>query len=150
MKISIGSDHGGFQLKEFLKERLTGEGHEITDRGCPDPSSVDYPDIAFDVSKDVAGGFHQLGILICGTGIGMSNAASRVDGIVAALCTNAYMAEMARKHNDANILCLGGRVVGDELAWSIVLAFLDNEPLRNEKYIRRRKKVADGSTFRED
>jgi ribose 5-phosphate isomerase B len=102
---------------------------------------VDYPDIALSVCSDVTDGRSDIGVLICGTGIGMSNAANKVRGIVAALCTNEYMARMARQHNDANVLVLGGRVVGDELAFSIVEAFLSSEPLMEERYVRRRDKV---------
>lgn len=142
MRLSLGSDHGGFPLKEEIHSRLRAEGHEVMDEGCPSPDAVDYPDIAFTVADDVVKGRADLGILFCGTGIGMSNAASRVDGIVAALCTNSFMARMSRLHNGANILCLGGRVVGDELAWDIVKTFIENVPLTDEKYIRRRGKVS--------
>lgn len=144
MKISVGADHGGFHLKEVLRERLEREGHEVTDRGAFDPSSVDYPDIAFLVANDVKDGGAERGILICGTGIGMSNAASRVEGIVAALCTNEFMARMARFHNDANVLCMGARVIGDEVAWAITKEFLSHDPMTDDKYIRRRNKVAEG------
>ncbi len=141
MIISIGSDHGGFELKQELSRRLKDLDHKVFDRGCSSPESVDYPDIASLVASDIVSGKAQTGILICGTGIGMCNAASRIDGIIAALCTNSYMSKMARLHNDANILCLGGRVVGSELAWDITTSFLNNEPLMDEKYIRRRNKV---------
>lgn len=144
MKLSIGSDHGGFILKEELRSRLEKEGHEVKDHGSFGPGSVDYPDIAYDLSSEIANGSSELGILICGTGIGMSNAASRVEGIVAALCTNQYMAKMARNHNDANVLCLGARVVGDELAFAIVKEFLASGPMTDDKYIRRRGKVGQG------
>lgn len=143
MILALGSDHGGFELKEVLKKRLTESGNEVLDRGCFSDDAVDYPDVASKVANDIISGKAQLGILVCGTGIGMSNAASRVDGIIAALCTNSYMARMARLHNDANILCLGGRVVGQELAWDIVEQFLSNDPLMDDKYIRRRSKVDD-------
>ncbi|MBN1390455.1 MAG: ribose 5-phosphate isomerase B [Candidatus Thermoplasmatota archaeon] len=142
MKISLGADHGGFQLKEFLKRRLSEEGHDILDRGTFDPSPVDYPDIAFRVAQDVFQG--STGILVCGTGIGMCNAASRMEGMIAALCTNEYMARMARLHNDANVLCLGARVIGDELALSVTRVFLETPSLNDEKYVRRREKVARG------
>ncbi len=142
MILSLGSDHGGFPLKVDICDRLRKEGHEVIDVGCPSPDAVDYPDIAFSVADDVVRGRADLGILICGTGIGMGNAASRVNGIIAALCTNSFMARMSRLHNDANVLCLGGRVVGDELAWDIVKTFIENVPLTDEKYIRRRGKVS--------
>ena len=141
MLLSLGSDHGGFELRKELLVLLQNEGHELIVRGNDDGSPVDYPDIAYQVSADVLEKRSELGILICGTGIGMSNAASRVDGITAALCCNSYMARMARLHNDANILCLGGRVLGTELAWDIVTEFIVNTPLMDEKYIIRRKKV---------
>ena len=141
MLLSLGSDHGGFELRKELLVLLQNEGHELIVRGNDDGSPVDYPDIAYQVSADVLEKRSELGILICGTGIGMSNAASRVDGITAALCCNSYMARMARLHNDANILCLGGRVLGTELAWDIVTEFIANTPLMDEKYIIRRKKV---------
>jgi ribose 5-phosphate isomerase B len=140
-RISIGSDHGGFDLKEVLMKRLSDNGSEVLDKGCIDRSAVDYPDIALAVCSDVVEGRADTGILICGTGIGMSNAANKVRGIVAALCTNEYMARMARAHNDANVLVLGGRVVGDELAWAITRSFLSSEPLSDERYVRRREKV---------
>lgn len=144
MKISIGADHGGFELKEIIKKRLEHSGYQVTDRGAFDPNSVDYPDVAFQVANDVKKGEYERGILICGTGIGMSNAASKVEGVVAALCTNEYMARMARFHNDANVLCMGARVIGDEVAWSITKEFLENDPMTDDKYLRRRKKVAEG------
>ena len=138
MKLVIGSDHGGFELKEILVEYLKTKGHELDDKGCYDTNAVDYPEIAFKVCEPVAGGEAPLGILVCGTGIGMSNAAGKVKGIIAALCTDPYMAKMSRQHNDANILCLGGRVTGSELAKEIVDAWLSNVPLMDEKYQRRR------------
>ncbi|MGA1822439.1 MAG: ribose 5-phosphate isomerase B [Thermoplasmatota archaeon] len=143
MKISIGSDHGGYNLKEIIVQKLMNHGFEIIDRGSHDLYPVDYPDIAAVVSTDIMNGRADRGILICGTGIGMCNAASRFDGITAALCTNGYMARMARLHNDANILCMGGRVVGDEIAWEMTRIFLETDPLTDEKYVRRRKKVGD-------
>lgn len=144
MKISLGCDHGGFHLKETIKRRLEENGFDILDRGSFDASPVDYPDTAFRVAADIRDGVSERGILICGTGIGMSNAASRVEGVVAALCTGEYMARMARQHNDANVLCMGARVIGDEVAWGITMAFLENEALTDDKYERRRRKVAGG------
>ncbi len=142
MKISIGSDHGGYHLKEELRSRLEEDGYDVTDKGSFDERSVDYPDIAMDLALDISSGSSDLGILVCGTGIGMSNAVSRMDGMIAALCTNEYMARMSRLHNAANVLCLGGRVIGDELAWAITKEFLSTSPLTDERYVRRRKKVS--------
>lgn len=123
MKIAIGADHAGYHLKEALREGILAE-YEVLDFGTHSPERTDYPLYAFAVGEAVAGGEADLGILICGTGIGMSMAASRVPGIRAALCTNVYMAKMARAHNDANVLCLGGRVIGPGLAEEIVRTFL--------------------------
>ncbi|HEY89678.1 MAG TPA: ribose 5-phosphate isomerase B [Thermoflexia bacterium] len=128
MKLVIGSDHGGYALKEVVKAYLLEQGHAVSDRGTDDgETSVDYPDYGRAVAADVAAGKYACGIVICGTGIGISLAANKVHGIRAALCTDPYMARMARMHNDANILALGGRVVGPGLALAIVAAFLDSE-----------------------
>lgn len=143
LRLTIGSDHGGYQLKEFLKGMLTTSGAIVIDRGNYGPDPVDYPDIATLVCSDIREGRADLGVLVCGTGIGMSNAANKVTGIVAALCFNEYMARMARMHNDANVLCLGGRVIGDETAWAVLESFLLARPLMDEKYLRRRRKVGE-------
>jgi len=123
VKIAIGADHAGYHLKEALREGILA-AYEVLDFGTHSPERTDYPRYAFAVGEAVAEGKADLGILICGTGIGMSMAASRVPGIRAALCTNVYMARMARAHNDANVLCLGGRVIGVGLAEEIVRTFL--------------------------
>jgi ribose 5-phosphate isomerase B len=126
MRLAIAADHGGFDLKEHLASWLSGrEGLEIIDLGTHDGAAVDYPDLAHRLIAAVIDGNCQRGVLVCGTGIGMSIAANRRVGIRAALCTDPYMARMAREHNDANVLCLGGRVVGPSLAEEIVRAFLD-------------------------
>ncbi|NLH51069.1 MAG: ribose 5-phosphate isomerase B [Myxococcales bacterium] len=124
MRLVIACDHGGLALKNTLKEMLAGSGHELLDIGTHTEESVDYPDFGKLAAEMVAGGEVERGILICGTGIGMSITANKVRGIRAALCTNEFMAKMARRHNDANMLVLGGRVLGDELAKEIVAAFL--------------------------
>jgi ribose 5-phosphate isomerase B len=105
MKIALGSDHGGYQLKENLKEYLKGLNVEYIDFGCENEKSVDYPDIGFKVAIEVKSGKYDRGILICGTGIGMSVVANKVRGIRAALCYNEFTARCAREHNDANIKC---------------------------------------------
>ena len=125
--IAIGCDHGGFELKEELKKRLTEEGYATLDQGIETLHSVDYPDIAVKVAHAVTGGEADCGILICGTGIGMSIAANKVRGIRAALCTDCYSARMTKEHNDANIITLGARTIGVELAWEIVKAYLGAE-----------------------
>lgn len=124
--IVIGSDHGAFALKEELIDYLKGKGFDVKDMGCYSPESVDYPDIAQAACEEIK---KQgcLGILLCGTGIGISISANKVAGIRAALCSDPYSAGMAREHNNAQVLCMGGRVVGPELAKSIVDAFLNSE-----------------------
>jgi ribose 5-phosphate isomerase B len=107
MRIGIGSDHRGLELKVKVVEYLKGMGHEALDCGAYDERSVDYPDVAQEVGQNVAGGWFERGILICGTGIGMSIAANKIAGVRAALCCDTFMAERARKHNDANVLCMG-------------------------------------------
>lgn len=124
MRIAIGADQGGYELKQPIAEYLIAEGHEVSDLGIYRLESVDYPDIAALVARAVAAGEAERGIIICGTGIGMSLAANKVRGIRAALCTDCYMARMAREHNDAQILCLGGRVLGIGSALDIVRVFL--------------------------
>ncbi|MCF0146111.1 MAG: ribose 5-phosphate isomerase B, partial [Eubacterium sp.] len=110
--IGIGSDHGGFQLKEELKAHLESRGFEVKDFGAYDESSCDYADIAEPVARAVASGECERAILVCGTGIGMCMAANKVKGIRAAVCSDCFSAKLTREHNDCNVLCLGGRVVG--------------------------------------
>ena len=124
-RIAIASDHGGFELKEELKRALAGGDLALADLGCGSAAeSVDYPDYAGALCDEILAGRAERGILVCGTGIGMSIAANRRRGIRAALCWDPHTARMAREHNDANVLCLGGRVVGPALALEIALAFL--------------------------
>ena len=127
MRIAIGSDHGGFELKEIIVEYLKEKGYEVTDYGIKENERVDYPDYAKIVADAVVEKKEDLGILICGTGLGMSIAANKIKGIRAACVSETFSAKMARQHNDANILCFGGRVVGDEVAKTIVDAFLEAE-----------------------
>ena len=128
MKIAIGSDHAGFELKESLFEALDIEGAEVVDVGTENKNdSVDYPDFANKVSSLVLKGTADYGVLICGSGIGMSMAANRYPGVRAALCTDGLSAELARKHNDANILCLGARVLGSDTAKRALHRFLNTE-----------------------
>lgn len=124
MKVAIGCDHGGIDLKDIVKSVLTDLGHEVDDQGCYSSESVDYPDFAKAVSMQVKDGACERGILICGTGIGMSMAANRIPGIRAALCHEPFSARMSREHNDANILCLGARVIGQGLAADIVQTWM--------------------------
>ena len=125
--LAIGSDHGGFELKEHIKKYLDEKGVAYKDFGCYDESSVDYPDIAEAVCKSTNDGESENGILVCGTGIGISIAANKIDGIRAAHCHDIYSAEMTKRHNNANVICMGGRVIGRELAFKIVDAWLGAE-----------------------
>jgi ribose 5-phosphate isomerase B len=125
MKLVIGSDHGGFALKENIKGYLQEEGIEFTDYGTMTPERCDYPVIAKKVAEAVADGTFDRGILICGTGIGIGIAANKVHGIRAALCHDCFSAEYSRRHNDANILTMGERVIGPGLAREIVKIWLN-------------------------
>lgn len=125
MKIALGSDHAGFELKESVKRLLTTEGIQVHDRGTHSPESVDYPDFARAVGEDVVRRKAEFGILVCGTGIGMSMSANKIPGIRAAKADTEYEAEMARAHNDANVLCLGARVTDAAAAEKLVRKFLE-------------------------
>ena len=126
LKIAIGADHGGFRLKEAIIEYLRGKNIEFNDFGTFDEESCNYPDIAKKVSQEVAAGNFNKGILICGTGIGVSIVANKFKGIRAALCADTFSAKASRAHNDANILCLGQRVTGEGLALEILEAWLNS------------------------
>lgn len=125
--ISIGCDHGGFELKEIIKGFLSEKGFLFTDEGTYNTNSVDYPDIAKKVCTKVQKGEAEFGILICGTGIGMNICANKYKGIRAAQCSDTFSAKMTRRHNNTNVITMGGRVIGTELAKEIVLEFLTNE-----------------------
>lgn len=127
LMIAIGSDHAGFELKEKLKIKLEDLGYETYDMGTFDKNPVDYPLIAYDVAKEVAAGNYDKGIIICGSGIGVAIAANKIPGIRAATCNDLYSAKMSRKHNDANILTMGGRVIGEDLAYEIAKTWLETE-----------------------
>lgn len=135
--IAIGCDHGGFEIKEKIRIYLENNHIIFKDFGTNGTASVDYPEFAKKVSASVSSGESKFGILICGTGIGVSIAANKIKGIRAALCHNVHYAQMAKKHNDANILCLGGREITDKEAIDIVNAFLNTkfESGRHEKRI---------------
>ncbi|MEN8143015.1 MAG: ribose 5-phosphate isomerase B [Thermodesulfobacteriota bacterium] len=124
MKIAIGCDHGGFDVKAQVVELVSSLGHEVLDHGCDSEQSVNYPDFARTVCDSVVESTADRGILICGTGIGMSMAANRHESIRAALCHELFTAAMSREHNDANVLCLGARVVGPGLILEIVKTWL--------------------------
>ena len=143
MRIAIGCDHRGLNLKQFAVKLITEAEHSYEDFGCYTTDSVDYPDIAKKVAEAVAKGYFERGILICGTGIGMSIAANKVKGIRAALCHDAFSARRARQHNDANILCLGAREEQEqEPVAEIVEAFLTGE-FEGGRHQRRVDKIRD-------
>ena len=139
--IAIGSDHGGFALKQAIMAHLEQRGLAYKDFGTYTADSCDYPVYGKAVAHAVADGECERGILICGTGIGISITANKVPGIRAAVCTDCFTAEATRQHNDANILALGGRVVGEGLALKIVDTFLDTPFSNDERHIRRIRKI---------
>ncbi|MDD2717732.1 MAG: ribose 5-phosphate isomerase B [Candidatus Wallbacteria bacterium] len=124
MIIAIGSDHAGFEYKEIIREHLTSMSHEVQDLGTNSTERCDYPDFAEKVAKAVVSGKAGLGILVCGTGIGMSISANKVRGCRAALVSDSLTARLSREHNDANVLCLGSRIIGIETAKDAVNAFI--------------------------
>ncbi len=136
MKIIIGCDHGGFELKAKIAPLLISEGHEVLDIGVDSLESVDYPLYAVRVGKAVAGGEADRGVLICGSGIGMCIAANRVPGVRAVNASEPYSAKMSRHHNDSNVLCLGGRFIGLDMAVEIVSVWL-KEPFDGGRHERR-------------
>ncbi len=127
MRIAIGADHGGFEMKGMIRELVEQLGHSVEDVGCSNSDSVDYPVFAQNVCELVLETNCEAGILICGTGIGMSMAANRNGSIRAAVCTEEFTARMSREHNDANVLCLGARVIGPDIAKEIVKVWLSTE-----------------------
>lgn len=149
MKIAIGCDHGGFEHKNAIMEHLKERGFTVTDFGIYENKSVDYPDIALPVAKSVASGENDLGILVCGTGIGMSLAANKVRGIRAAVCSDHFSAKYTRLHNNANILCLGGRVIGIGTALELADLFVDTafEGGRHQKRIDKITAIEQSESF---
>lgn len=138
-KIVVGSDHGGFEYKEIIKDYLTNKGYEVVDVGCYDTNRVDYPDIAKEAAALVI--LENIpGILVCGTGIGIGIAANKCHGIRAALANDVYSAQMSREHNDANILTLGQRVIGEGLMLAIVDKWLET-PFLGDRHTKRVEKI---------
>ena len=135
--IAIGSDHGGYELRQEIMKHLEKRGLEYKDFGCDTPASTDYPIYGKKVAEAVASGECEKGILICGTGIGISMAANKVNGVRAAVCSEPTSARLTREHNNANILAIGARIVGDELAKDIVRTFLTTEYSNGERHERR-------------
>lgn len=127
MRVALGADHGGFCLKEIIKRHIVQQDIEVEDFGTDSLDSVDYPDYSSRVGRAVTDGCADFGILVCGTGNGMAIAANKIPGIRAAVCTDSYMALMARRHNNANVLALGERVTGEGLALEMVDIFLSSQ-----------------------
>jgi ribose 5-phosphate isomerase B len=140
MKIGIGCDHAGLELKNEIIQLLRGLGIECIDYGTNSPESVDYPDFGEKVAEAVSSGKIDRGILICGTGIGMSIVANKFPRVRASLCNDLFTAQMSRRHNDANILVLGGRIVGKDLAKAIVRTWMET-PFEGERHSMRLKKI---------
>ncbi|KEQ25210.1 ribose 5-phosphate isomerase B [Paenibacillus tyrfis] len=141
MKIAMGADHAGYRLKDELKPLIESLGHEVQDYGCSGADSVDYPDYALAVCEKVATGDADKGILICGTGIGMTIAANKVPGIRCALVHDLFSAKATREHNDSNVLALGERVIGPGVAQEIVKIWLETEFSEGERHRNRVNKV---------
>ncbi|MDR5587725.1 MULTISPECIES: ribose 5-phosphate isomerase B [Clostridium] len=142
MKLAIGCDHGGFELKQEIIKFLESEGHEVKDFGTHSTESCDYPDIALPVAEAVVAKEFELGILVCGTGIGIGIAANKVAGIRAALCSDTFSAHATRQHNNANILTLGQRVVGTGLALDIVKTFISSK-FEGDRHQKRIDKISE-------
>lgn len=141
MRLIIASDHGGLRLKNELVELLKKGGHDVEDLGTHTDASCDYPDFAHALAKGILEKRAERGILVCGTGVGMSIAANRHTGIRAVVCSDTYTAKLSRDHNDANVLCIGERVVGSGLAWEIVSAWVAEPASANERHVKRRAKI---------
>ena len=142
MKIVVGSDHAAYELKEAIKAKLISEGHEVIDVGCDSTESVDYPKYGHAVGRAVASGEAERGIAVCGSGIGISIACNKVPGIRAALCTSVEMAEMCRRHNNANVVCMGARMISRELAFDIVDTWMTTD-FEAGKHLRRINEIED-------
>ncbi|WP_422485115.1 ribose 5-phosphate isomerase B [Gudongella sp. DL1XJH-153] len=142
MIIGIGSDHAGFDLKEEMKKFMEENGYEVRDFGTNNKESVDYPDFGRSVGEAVAAGEIDKGVVICGTGIGISISANKVKGVRAALCGDVFSARMSREHNDANVIAMGGRVLGVDLAKEILLTYLKSE-FQGGRHERRVNKIAE-------
>ncbi|NHN33804.1 ribose 5-phosphate isomerase B [Paenibacillus agricola] len=143
MKIVIGADHAGVHLKDGIIKLVESLGHEVTDVGCNCSDSVDYPDYAIQVCDRVVAGTADRGILICGTGIGMTIAANKIPGIRCALVHDLFSAQMTRQHNDSNVLAMGERIIGPGLAEEIVKVWLETEFSGGERHVNRISKVKD-------
>lgn len=143
MQIALGCDHGGFPLKTRLRMVIEAAGHTIVDCGTDSDCSVDYPDFARKVGETILSGDADRGILLCGSGVGISVAANKIPGIRAGVCHDTYSAHQGVEHDDMNVLCIGARIVGEELAVELVRAFLSAHFTNEERHLRRLNKVLD-------
>ena len=141
MKIAVACDHGAYEYKEMIKEMLLSQGHEAVDFGTDSTASMDYPDTALPCAKAVASGECERGIVMCGTGIGVSITANKVKGIRCALCSDPLSARLTREHNDSNMLAFGQRIIGSEMAKEIVNVWLGTPFSNGERHIQRIRKV---------
>jgi RpiB/LacA/LacB family sugar-phosphate isomerase len=143
MRIVVGADHRGYELKDEIAAALRRAGHEVLDIGTDSPDSVDYPDYARAIGEALTDGRAERGVLVCGSGVGASIAANKIRGVRAAVCHDMYSAHQGVEHDDMNVLCLGSRVIGSDLALKLVNAFVDARLLDEERYHRRLAKVAE-------
>jgi RpiB/LacA/LacB family sugar-phosphate isomerase len=143
MRIIVGADHRGYELKDEIAATLREGGHEVLDVGTNSADSVDYPDYARAIGESLTEGRAERGILVCGSGVGASIAANKIRGVRAAICHDTYSARQGVEHDDMNVLCLGSRIIGSELALELVNAFLGARLMTDERYHRRLKKVAE-------
>jgi ribose 5-phosphate isomerase B len=143
MKIAVASDHAGFDLKQKVGARLKSDGYDVLDLGAYDESPSDYPDIARSVGEAVAAGKVERAVFVCGSGVGASIAANKIKGIRAGVCHDTYSAHQAVEHDDANVLCIGSRVIGESLALEVVLAFVQARFSGEERHLRRVGKILD-------
>lgn len=141
MKIAVACDHGAYEYKEIVKKMLREMGHEVEDFGTNSTESVDYPDYAGPAAQSVADGKNERGIVICGTGIGVSITANKIKGIRCALCSDPVSAKLTREHNDSNVLAMGQRIIGEELMKEIVRVWINTEFSHDERHQRRIDKL---------
>lgn len=141
MRIALGCDHGGFPLKQRIMTAIQSAGHEVVDCGTDSNCSVDYPDFALKVGQTILDNKADRGVLLCGSGVGISVAANKIPGIRAGVCHDIYSAHQGVEHDDMNVLCLGARIIGDEVAVELVVAFVNAKFTREERHQRRLNKV---------
>jgi ribose 5-phosphate isomerase B len=141
LRIALGGDHAGFTLKQAVAERFAPSLSQLIDCGTHDETSCDYPDFAIAVSRTILSGQADRGIVVCGSGVGVSVAANKIPGIRAAICHDTYSAHQGVEHDDMNVLCIGGRIIGPELAFEIIAAFLNAHYTPQERHARRLDKV---------